>query len=655
MALSLSRGRMISVSIRTKLTLAFLLVSLVGAGGTGAALIYGSFRAQLEQIAEKKLLLVENRARRLEDDIELIETELTRLSTLAEVDLADGDLEPEKRVLSYARKDSVLFQMQVLLIDDSGTLLWEEPRRGPKLGQQFREQGWFEALKASGGAPVVDDTGDALRIAVPIMRNERFSGTLVGLLDHSRPESLTRGAPLDVSASGSAEVLSQDGAARFELGDAAGLRELRVSEAARHALNGESGKLWATDANGRGWLYAYAPIPTAHWALVVREARDELDEDLTHELLIFLCLLLIGLGLALVTSLWLARLVTRPLLALSQKVHAISAGDLADGEALTGARPVTQTPRDELESFSLAFAQMERAIAQRDREIREASATLEQKVNERTAELRRTQEALLVSNRFAAMGKTAAAIAHELKNALNGLGVSIDLLTQGQLPRDRGDAIRVQVRGEIARLRDISDNLNLFGAAPRLALGATDLHQLLERSLALLSAQILADDVVIVREYQSAGAPLWISCDATKIQTAVLNLCKNALEAMEPASFGDPFDAAPEKRPRRLRVRTSIEKGRVLVQLSDTGAGFSQEARAHLFEPFFTTKRTGTGLGLTIAQRLIEAHGGELSARDEVEGGTSFCLWLPIEPDISRGASSPASPVTGPQLPPQLH
>lgn len=625
------------MSFRTKLTLAFLLVSLLGAGGTGAALIYGSFRAQLEQIAEKKLLLVENRAHRLEDDLELVQTELTRLSTLAEVDLADGDLEPEKRVLRYARKDSVLFQMQVLLVDGDGTLLWEEPQRGATLGQRFGGRAWFDRVRGSGQS-TVDDQGGALLIAVPILRQERFSGALVGILDRSRPELLTRDAPLDLSPSGNAEVLSQDGAARFELGKPEGLALLAQSAAARRALAGNAGKAWEVDQAGRGWLYAYAPIPTAHWALVVREARDELDDDLTHELLIFLSLLLLGLAVALVTGLSLARLVTRPLEALSEKARAIAQGHFGRNTlpppAFTdGEPPEAQASdyhgNDELESFSRAFSQMERAIVQRDREIREASANLEHKVNERTAELRRTQEALLVSNRTATMGKTAGAIAHELKNALNGLGVSIDLLTQGQLSRERGDAIRVQVREEIARLRDISDNLNLFGAPPRLALSTVDVHQLLGRSLALLSPQIQADGVTLVRSFTGAGEPLWLTCDAPKVQTTLLNLCKNALEAMEPASFGDALDAAPTDRPRHLELRTLAQATGVLIEVSDTGAGFSQEARDHLFEPFFTTKRTGTGLGLTIAQRVVEAHGGKLSATPTPGGGTCFRLWLP--------------------------
>ena len=171
---------------------------------------------------------------------------------------------------------------EVLLLDDQGQLLWEEPQHGYALGQRFTTQSWFQGLRAAAGHPAVDDTGDTLRIAVPILRREEFSGALVGILDRTRPDLLTRDAPLDLSKSGSAAVLSGDGAVRFELGDSRGLTDLRNSLAGRLALAGQTGKIWYFDAQGRGWLYAFAPIPTAHWALVVREPRDELDSDLTH-------------------------------------------------------------------------------------------------------------------------------------------------------------------------------------------------------------------------------------------------------------------------------------------------------------------------------------------------------------------------------------
>jgi signal transduction histidine kinase len=246
----------------------------------------------------------------------------------------------------------------------------------------------------------------------------------------------------------------------------------------------------------------------------------------------------------------------------------------------------------------------------------------------------------LVSNRFAAMGKTAAAIAHELKNALNGLGVSIDLLTQGQLPKDRGDAVRVQVRSEIARLRDISDNLNLVGATPRLRVEATDLHRLLNHCLELLADSIAADRIEVERNFHDQGSPLALRCDVQKIETTLINLIKNALEAMAPASFGDPLDRAPTARHRLLRLSTAVDGDGVALEIADTGAGFSSEARAHLFEPFFTTKRTGTGLGLTIARRVVDAHGGELRALD-AGGRTVLRLWLPREPREAAALAEP--------------
>ena len=495
------------------------------------------------------------------------------------------------------------------------------------MGQSFANQAWFQSLEASGGLPVIDDSEGGLHICVAILRNEHFSGALVGILDRPRSERLARDPRLNLTHSGSAAVLSRDRTARLEIGDAAGVAALRASRAAELGLLGRTGRQWVVDSEGRGWLLAYAPIPSVHWALVLREPRDELDDDLTHQLQILLALLVVGAGLALIAGWSVARLITSPLIALSVKAQDIAAGNFGDPRS-----PSTPdgTARDELQAFSQAFARMEQAIALRDREIREASANLEQKVQERTAELRQTQDALLVSNRFAAMGKTAGALAHEIKNALNGLGVSIDLLTQGQLPKERGDAIRAQVREEIARLRDISDNLNLFGAEPRLALAEADLHVLLNRSLALLAPQIRSGEVDVELELAGGGAPLWLRCDGQKIQTAFLNLCKNALDAMDPSSFGDPLEQAPTRRPRRLRVRTLAGDSTVEVDVEDTGAGLSAEARAHLFEPFFTTKRTGTGLGLTIASRVIVAHGGRLTAAGAAGGGACFRVELPV-------------------------
>src|SRR5450631_192266 len=168
------------MSFRSKLTLSFLLVGLVGAGATGAALIASSYQAQLDQIAQKELLVVQNRAHMLQDDLLSVSHELTRLSAMAEVDLADGNLEPEKRVLRYARKESRYFHMQILLLDPTGLCLWEEPTERGLVGASMGAASWFQELSHR-LRPVLDDSLAApdvsapnaarpLRVAVPILR-----------------------------------------------------------------------------------------------------------------------------------------------------------------------------------------------------------------------------------------------------------------------------------------------------------------------------------------------------------------------------------------------------------------------------------------------------------------------------------------------------
>ncbi len=612
------------MSFRTKLTLALLFVSVAGAGLTGAALVYGSYEAQMEQIAEKELLLAQNRAHTLQDDLQLVEAELSRLSALAEVDLADGDLEPEKRVLRYARKDSSLFQMAILLLDASGTCLWAEPSGACALGSGFGGDAWFRRLAAE-ARPIVQHeesstSGPQVRVAVPIRRNDRFSGALVGLLSTEREARLRAALDLPLAPSGAVAVLDESGRPLLSLGSEASVRAIAEDRATRAALGGQLGRAWERDPAGRSWLEAYAPVPAAGWAVVIRQARDELDDDLDRELRIFSALLLLGVSLAVVAGWFLARLVTRPLLALRARVQGITRGELGRGP------PPPATGGDEFADLARAFHQMDQSLSARDKEIRALASTLEAKVEARTAELRRAQEELLVSNRFAAMGKTAAAIAHELKNALNGLGVAVDLLASGNADAAHAAAIRVQVREEVARLRDISDNLNLFAGEPRLHVTPTDLAALARRSLEVLRPLVEQSGVELRLEL--GVEPLIVPCDAAKIQSTIVNLCKNALEAMEPQAFGEGLDGPRTERRHTLFVRARRDGPEAILEVLDTGAGIALEVLPRLFEPFFTTKRTGTGLGLAIARRVVEAHGGRLAA-EPLERGALFRIALP--------------------------
>ncbi|HUB08843.1 MAG TPA: sensor histidine kinase [Myxococcales bacterium] len=619
------------MSFRGKLTLAFLVVSLVGAGLTGAALIYGSYQAQMEQIAEKELLLAQNRAHQLQDDLALVQAELVRLSALAEVDLADNDLEPEKRVLRYARKDSSLFRMQIQLFDDRGNCLWLEPADPTLLGRNEGARAWFERVRDT-GKPFVDvssavDGIEAVRVAVPILRHERFSGALVGLLPTSDQDRFREALHVDLAPSGSAAIIDAHQHVLFSLGNAAGLGAIWASDSVRHGLAGRTGREWHTERGGRSWLYAYAPIPVAGWTVVLRQARDELDDDLERELRVLSALMLLGVALAVFAGWTLARFVTQPLLSLNERAQRIAEGDFG-----TMPLPFRRRDGDEIEALERAFYRMDQAISARDREIRGLAATLEAKVDERTAELRRTQTELLVSNRAAAMGKTAAAIAHELKNALNGLGVAVDLLAAGNAPPDKVQAVRAQVREEVARLRDICDNLNLFAGEPRLHYTQTDVHDLIHRTLAVIEPSLKAGQVEVsldlAGDLRGEPAPFSIPCDAQKLQSTLINLCKNAVEAMAPAAFGEGLDEEPAPRRRLLTLRTRFSGDEAVIEVQDSGAGLAPGTEDRLFEPFFTTKRTGTGLGLAIARRVIEAHGGKLTARS-LRQGTVFRIALP--------------------------
>ena len=224
---------------------------------------------------------------------------------------------------------------------------------------------------------------------------------------------------------------------------------------------------------------------------------------------------------------------------------------------------------------------------------------------------------------LARVGQMAAVVAHEVRNPLAGVKGAVQVLMSR---RSSDDAELPVMRDIVARIDSLSELINdlmVFARPrpPRLAI--VELHA------------ILADAITIVRRDPAAhgieisvqGEDVSVTADGEMVRATVLNLLLNAAQAM--AGRG------------RITVRTSRQDGLAVVQISDTGPGIAPEIREQIFEPFFTTKARGGGLGLPIARRTAELHGGALTLECPPEGGTVVTMNLPIRP--SRPATAPGS------------
>lgn len=243
-------------------------------------------------------------------------------------------------------------------------------------------------------------------------------------------------------------------------------------------------------------------------------------------------------------------------------------------------------------------------------------------------EHRRLQEQLMVSDRMASVGILAAGVAHEINNplaaVLTNLHMAAETIPTLDVTAD-SESDRSEVEEELRdafeaseRLRDIVRDLKIFSRTPETSLGPVDIQRILESSLRMAWNE-LKHRARVVRQFQPV--PL-VHGDESRLGQVFLNLIINAVQAMEEGHAGT----------NTITIATMLDnRGRVEVQVADTGCGMSQEVLGHLFTPFYTTKPVGvgTGLGLSICNRIVQALGGEIVVESEVGKGSTFHVYLP--------------------------
>jgi two-component system, LuxR family, sensor kinase FixL len=245
------------------------------------------------------------------------------------------------------------------------------------------------------------------------------------------------------------------------------------------------------------------------------------------------------------------------------------------------------------------------------------------------ARLQELQSELVHMSRLTAMGEMASALAHELNQPLSAIANymkgSRRLLANSSddsasLVRDAMDKAADQAlrAGEIIRrLRD-------FVARGESERRVEDVKKLVEEASAM--ALVGAKDKGVRVRFSFAPGHGFVLADRVQVQQVLLNLMRNAIEAMEDLPT------------RELVVATAPAPGNLIeISVADTGAGIAPEISAQLFQPFVTTKRTGMGVGLSISRTIIEAHGGSISARPNARGGTVFSFTLPAVTEEEAG------------------
>lgn len=322
-------------------------------------------------------------------------------------------------------------------------------------------------------------------------------------------------------------------------------------------------------------------------------------EEQSRSVIVTAVMTVLGLLFGLAVSLWARRLLA-PLPRLEARVLEVARGNLS-----ARAPVVAPNRTDEIGRLAIELERMVEALRARDQQLREAA------------------DRVIRSERLAAMGRMAAHVTHEVRNPLTSIHLNTEMLEE-EIALARGDAgaprrdeiatLLGSIRREVDRLGSITEEYLRLARLPSPKLELEDLGALTREVAAFVRREMEEAGIELVLEVQGE-LPL-VSADEAQIRQSMLNLLRNAREAMQGGG--------------RIDVSVRREGDGLVVRIADRGEGVPEDVRARMFDAFYSTKERGTGLGLPLTQQIVLAHRGSIRCEDREGGGAVFVITFPV-------------------------
>ncbi|MEJ0103560.1 MAG: ATP-binding protein [Bacteroidota bacterium] len=226
--------------------------------------------------------------------------------------------------------------------------------------------------------------------------------------------------------------------------------------------------------------------------------------------------------------------------------------------------------------------------------------------------LKKNERANLQLQKLAIAGRLVHTLAHEIRNPLNNISLSVSELVEDNKTRNNGSDMYLDIiQRNSVRIGDIITELLNSSRPASIEVKKRPLQDIIDESISSALDRITLKNIRLNKSY--AAEKLEVLCDEEKLKIAFLNIIINAIEAMEDGEG-------------RLNITLKNQGAEHIVVIKDNGCGISRENLAHLFEPYFTSKRNGMGLGLASTLNILQSHQASIDVQSKIQEGTAFTL-----------------------------